>query len=152
MIYSLSNFFLKMSYRKLEKDIEACVKRLFSFENAVKKWMDHGGGNMEIFTFLNLEGNSAIDLPRHPYLDLDKDERKVWEQCFGRPLQVPKDLLITVSIQQFLYTAQERREIYSESIAFTKNSIFRNKNYKKKPKEIKQPIKKKSLPKFMRSG
>lgn len=126
-----------MSYRKWEKDIEQCVKRLFSMENAVEKWTKHGGGNMEVFGFLNPEGNTAIDLPRHPYLDLDKIEQKVWAQCFGEPLKVPKDLLTRISIREFLDTAKERREIYRECIAFTNNSRFRNKNYKTPPKENK---------------
>ena len=123
-----------MSYRKWEKDIEQCVKRLFSMENAVEQWMKNGGGNMEVFGFLNPEGNTAIDLPRHPYLDLNKTEQKVWTQCFGKPLQVPKDLLSRVSIKDFLDTVKERREMYRECIAFTNNSRFRNKNYKTEPK------------------
>ena len=116
----------------MEKDVETCVKRLFSFENAVERWAKHGGGNMEIFGFLNPDGNTAIDLPRHPYLDLSKEEQEVWVQCFGKPLKVPKNLLISVSIKDFLDTVRENREMFRECIAFTKNSRFRNKNYKNK--------------------
>jgi len=137
-----------MLFRKWEKDIEVCVKRLFSFENAVKRWMNQGGGNMEIFGYLNLEGNSAIDLPRHPFLDLNAEEKKVWTQCFGKPLQVPKNLLTSITIRDFLDTAKAQREMYRECIAFTKNSRFRNKNYRKKPKAPqKKPQPKKRAPK-----
>lgn len=136
-----------MSFRKWEKDIELCIKRLFSFENAVKRWMNQGGGNMEIFGFLVLEGNPSIDLPRHPYLDFNKEEKQAWEQCYGKPLQVPKDLLSRITIKEFLDEVKQKRETYRECIAFTKNSRFRNKNYRQKPPQ-KTNYKKGGKPKF----
>jgi len=119
----------------MEKDIEICVTRLFAFEKGVKRWMAVAGGNMEIFGYLNLEGNTAISLPRHPILDLTEEEKKVWLQCFGEPLKVPKDLLTRIPIADILTQGEEKRDMYRECIAFTKNSRFRNKNYKPKAKE-----------------
>lgn len=135
-----------MNDRKFEKDIEDCVKRLFSFETACIKWSNRGGGNMEIFGFLNINGSPAIDLPPHPILSLDEDEKKVWMQCFGEPLKIPKNLLTAVSMKDFLKEVKAKRDLYREVIAFTQQSRFRNKNYRNQEKEpVKEfrPVKKK---------
>ncbi len=130
-----------MNDRKFEKDIEDCVKRLFSFETAVNKWSNRGGGNMEIFGFLNIEGSTSIDLPPHPILSLSEDEKSVWIQCFGEPLKVPKNLLTTISMQDFLKEVIAKRDLYREVIAFTHQSRFRNKNYRNQEKEPTRPFK-----------
>jgi len=124
-----------MSDRKYEKDIEDCVKRLFTFENAALKWAKLGGGNMEIFGYLNLEGNTSIDLPPHPIMSLSQKEKMVWTQCFGEPLKVPKNLLTSISIKDFLEEVKKKRDVYREAIAFTEQSRFRNKNYRNKEKK-----------------
>lgn len=123
-----------MNDRKFEKDIEDCVKRLFTFETASEKWSRSGGGNMEIFGFLNLEGNTSIDLPPHPILSLNEDEKKAWIQCFGEPIKVPKNLLTSVSMHDFLTELKAKRDLYREVIAFTQQSRFRNKNYRNQEK------------------
>jgi len=124
-----------MNDRKYEKDIEDCVKRLFTFETASNKWSRSGGGNMEIFGYLNIEGNTAIDLPPHPITSLKEDEKKAWIQCFGEPLKVPKNLLTSVSMHDFLMEVKAKRDLYREAIAFTQQSRFRNKNYRNQEKQ-----------------
>lgn len=149
-----------MNDRKFEKDIEDCVKRLFSFETACIKWSNSGGGNMEIFTFLNINGSPAIDLPPHPILSLNEVEKKVWTQCFGEPLKVPKNLLTSLSMKDFLIEVKAKRDLYREVIAFTQQSRFRNKNYRNQEKEPtkevtrfkKKPYKKKHEGKPYRRG
>jgi len=130
-----------MNDRKYEKDIEDCVKRLFSFETAVEKWSNQGGGNMEIFGFLNIKGDTSIDLPPHPILSLNEYEKKVWIQCFGEPLKVPKNLLTSISMHDFLEELTAKRDLYREVIAFTQQSRFRNKNYRNQEKEPTRPYK-----------
>jgi len=130
-----------MNDRKYEKDIEDCVKRLFSFETACNKWSRSGGGNMEIFTFLNLKGDTSIDLPPHPILTLNDHEKEVWIQCFGEPLKIPKNLLTSVSMHDFMTEVKAKRDLYREVIAFTQQSRFRNKNYRNQEKEPTRPYK-----------
>ena len=85
---------------------------------------------MEIFNYLNLEGNTSISLPRHQYLDFTEEEKAVFDVVFGKPIQIPKSLNISISMHDFLETVKGRRDFMRETIAFTKNSRFRNKQFK----------------------
>jgi len=130
-------------YRKWEKDLEVCLKRFAAFEKAVKDWSRSGGGNMLIFTFLNPIGNVSIGLPPHPFnksfeydrvkgknvveeKPLSAEEIGAFKTCFGEPLTVPKNLLTSVSVRDFLDAVNERKELIRECLAFTPHSRFRN--------------------------
>jgi len=130
-------------YRKWEKDLEICLKRFVACEKAVNDWSHRGGGNMLVFTFLNREGDTTIGLPPHPFIKsflydrvkgknvveekpLSTEEIGAFKTCFGEPLAVPKNLLTSVSIKDFLETVNNRKELIRECLAFTPHSRFRN--------------------------
>ena len=120
-------------------NIKTCIKRFYTFEKLVSEWMNRGGGNMEIFSFLNLEGDLGLDLPRHPFLDYTEDEKLAFKQCFGMPIKIPKDLNIRVSIREFLDEVIQRRELMREVASMTRQSRFRNTQFQDKPNVNRNP-------------
>ncbi|MFX1453613.1 MAG: hypothetical protein ACFFCM_22475 [Promethearchaeota archaeon] len=121
-------------------DIKDCITRFYRFEDLAKKWLNRGGGNLEIFTYLNLQGDSSLKLPKHPFLDYNDDEKIIFKQCFGKPLVVPKDLNIRISLKDFLQQVKERRDFMRECASMTPQSRFRGAQYNeergnKKPKK-----------------
>jgi len=129
--------------RKWEKDIEVCIQRFFEAEKAALNWMKHGGGNMEIFTVLNLKGDTTINLQPHPFeksfiyekvkgknvvteKPFTKAEKQAWTNCFGKPFVVPKNLNTDITLREFLDQMIAKREFMRETLAFTKQSRFRN--------------------------
>lgn len=112
---------------KWEKMLELAIKRLFLAEKAIKEWQKHGGGNMEVFTFLALEGNEKHKIPPHPITLLNESNKKLWIKAFGEPIKIPKKLLISVSMANFLGELKKRRDLYRECVGFTHKSRFRNK-------------------------
>ena len=88
--------------------------------------MKTGGGTMDIFFYLNPQGENKWDLPKHPYVDYSKEEKLAFRQCFGAPLQIPKDLNRGGgTIKEFLDKLDERRNLMRECAAMTKHSQFR---------------------------
>lgn len=112
---------------KWEKVLEVAIKRLFLAEKAIKEWQRIGGGNMEIFNFLNIEGNSEKKIPPHPIKILPKELGDLFTQAFGEPIQIPKNIFVSVSLAEFLDELRTRRELYRECVGFTNKTRFRNK-------------------------
>ena len=114
------------------KDLLTCVKRLYVAENMINKFLNSGGRlNFSIVeNCLNLEGNNSIDLPPHPWLKFSKEEKKVFEQCFGKPLQIKFNA--KKSWDEIKKKIIERRDLYRECLSMTKNSRFRNYKFKVK--------------------
>ena len=132
-----------MPYRRWEKDLEVCLQRFEMFKKAVHNWSKTGGGNMLIFGFLNLNGDTTINLPPHPFVKsnvyervdgknvvkekpLNEEEKKAFIQCFGKPLIVPKDLNIRISRKDFLNEVEEREHLMRDCLSWIPHSRFRH--------------------------
>lgn len=116
--------------RKWGVDLVICLNRFKAFNSAVKEWIRTAGAikknGLMIFDYLALEGNKTINLPRHPYLDYSDVEKLVFEQCFGKPLEVPKKLMINVTLKDFIKVVDERKKLFEECLAYSPQSRFRN--------------------------
>lgn len=130
-------------YRKYEKDLEVCINRFVVFKKEAERWAKKGGGDMLIFSYLDINGNKVINLPPHPFknsLMYGKKNGKIitksvpysdaeilaFIQCFGKPLIVPKNLLTSIGLKKFLNQVDKRKELMRECLGFTRNSRFRN--------------------------
>jgi len=133
--------------RKWEVDLVICLKRFKVFSDAVKTWNRSGGSkkNGLIFNFLDLEGNDNINLLPHPYNDYTNEEKKVFEQCFGIPLEVPKKLMLNISLIDFQKEVDKRQLFYEECLSFTPQSRFRNFHSSDKKNDSKIPRAKKGV-------
>lgn len=131
--------------RKWGVDLVICLDRFKAFNKAIDRYVRSAGANKKdglIFDYLTLEGNERINLVPHPYVTYADKEKEVFEQCFGKPLEVPKKLLMNITLKDFLKTVNERGELIRECLAYTSQSRFRNFQAKKK-NDVKAPVKKK---------
>jgi hypothetical protein len=132
--------------RKWGVDLTICLNRFKAFNAAADEWSRTGGGKQHglIFNFLDLKGNDAIKLPPHPYIEYTDEEKSVFDQCFGKPLEVPKRLLLNVSLRDFIKQVDERKILFEECLAYTPQSRFRNFQSTNKKNVSKAPPKKKT--------
>ena len=123
--------------RDFSKDILTCVKRLYSMENVVRQWLKSGGrmNFEEVSACFELEENSRFDMPKHPLLEYNEQEKQIFYQCFGKPLEFPKKFAMNQSWSQLIGEIVNRRNLLRETIAMTKNSQFRNYQPKKNQNE-----------------
>ena len=119
--------------RKWEVDLIICLKRLDACRSSLEEYSRSAGKTKTlIFDFLKLEGDLETKLLPHPYLNYSNEEKLVFDQCFGKPLEVPKKLLMNITPREFLTKLEERYHLIKECLAYTKQSRFRNFQSKKK--------------------
>ena len=113
--------------RKWEQDIVVCIKRLECAAELLLEWLRTGGQyGIEIFDYLKIEGNDEWNLSPHPYLKMGVDEKRVFRQCYGTPLLIPKKLQMGITVQEFLKEMDKRKELFKETVSHTSQSRFRS--------------------------
>jgi len=67
------------------KDIIICITRLYNAEKRIDNFI-RTGGQIEVLNCLDLKGDG---IEPHPILKYSSAQKKVFLQCFGKPLKYP---------------------------------------------------------------